>query len=404
VRLLLAGIVATVLLALGGEAVRRATSRDGEDVGLAAVRGLTVARLIRDHDIQFFQRRIARDPTGTLDLIRLGTLYLDRYAETGDERDLAATEAAARRSLSNREAGNSAARHLLTVSLIGQHRFAEAREEAERLVAAEPEEAVFRAILGEVLLELGAYARADSLFRPLLPRRYEAALAPRYARWLELSGRSGEARRLLEAARDQARAQGDLVPLRQLAWYELRLGELALRHGNHREARRRLEGGLALIPDDWRLLAARARLALVTGDSRLAMALGDSSLARHVDPATLAVVGDAWLAQGDSGSAQGYFRALEAAAAGPRGGFHRAWYLALLDHGRKIPEVLAAVSDDLLTRKDIYGYDLVAWASFKSGRIAEARLAMDRALVRGSDDPQLLGHAAAIDSALRAGR
>ena len=398
-RLLLAGIVATVLLAVGGEAVRRVAADDGGNAPADLVRRLAWERLIRDQDMIFFQRRIERDPTGALDLIRLGSLYLQRFSESGEEADLVSAEAAARRSLANRAQRNEAAWRLLTAALIGQHRFVEARTAAEALLTLDPENAGFRATLGEVLLELGEYEPADSLFRPLLPRRYEAALTPRYARWLELRGKVGEARRLLEAARDDAFQHADAIPVQQLAWYELRLGELALRYGATAEARRRLDRGLTLVPDDWRLLAARARLALATRNFNLAVALGDSSLARHLDPATLAAVGDAWLARGDTTVAEDYYRAMEAATRAPRGGFHRAWYLALLDHGRRIPEILAAVQTDLETRKDVYGYDLLAWALFKSGRTAEASQAMAAALAWGSEDPQLLAHAAAIDAA-----
>jgi tetratricopeptide (TPR) repeat protein len=399
VRLLLAGIVATVLLAVGGEAVRRVAADDGGNAPADLARRLAWERLIRDQDMIFFQRRIERDPTGALDLIRLGSLYLQRFSESGEEADLSSAETAARRSLANRAQRNEAAWQLLTTALIGQHRFIEARAAAVELVALDTENAVFRATLGEVLLELGEYERADSLFRPLRPRRYEAALTPRYARWLELRGKVGEARRLLEAARDEAFRRADAIPVQQLAWYELRLGELALRYGATAEARRRLDRGLALVADDWRLLAARARLALATRDFPLAVTLGDSSLARHLDPATLAAVGDAWLAQGDTTVAEDYYRAMEAATRAPRGGFHRAWYLALLDHGRRIAEILAAVRTDLETRKDVYGYDLLAWALFKSGRTAEARQAIAAALAWGSEDPQLHAHAAAIEAA-----
>jgi tetratricopeptide (TPR) repeat protein len=399
VRLLLAGVAATVLLALGGEAVRRSAPGHDGTATAEITRRRGWERLIRDQDILFFQRRIERDPTGALDLIRLGSLYLQRFAESGQEADLASAEAAARSSLANRAQRNEAAWQLLAAALIGQHRFIEARAAAEQLVALDAESGLFRAILGEVLLELGEYERADSLFRPLLPRRYEAALAPRYARWLELRGKIGEARLLLEAARDVAFQQADAIPVQQIAWYELRLGELALRHNALGEARRRLDRGLALAPDDWRLLAARARLALATKDPRLAVALGDSSLARHLDPGTLAAVGDAWLAQGDTTAAEGYYRAMEAATQAPRGGFHRGWYLALLDRGRRIPEVLAAVQADLATRKDVYGYDLLAWALFKSGRLPEARHAMAAALAWRTEDPQLQAHAAAIEAA-----
>lgn len=357
------------------------------------------ARRVRDANIDFFTERAARDPSGALDLVQLGGLFLRRYSDTGDEGDLGAAEQAARRSLANRRQRNAAALQLLTAALLGQHRFIEARASAERLVAESPEDAVTHAMLGEVLLELGDYPEADRVFRRLQPRRFEPAIAPRYARWLEIRGSVSEARRLLETGRDDALRAGDRFPVNQRAWYELRLAELALRHQAHREAARRVSAGLALVPDDWRLLAAAARLSLATGHLERAISLGDSSLGRHLDPATLATVGDAWLRQGDTVKAEEYFRAMEAMSRAPSGGFHRAWYLALLDHGRRIPEVLESVRRDIETRRDVYGYDLLAWALFKSGRVEEARAAMTHALSWGTEDPELRARARTIGAA-----
>jgi tetratricopeptide (TPR) repeat protein len=356
------------------------------------------AAQIREEDIAFFERRIGRDPSGSLDLVRLGALYLERARQTGDEGDFTAAEAAARRSLANRAEGNTSGLQLLAAALLGQHRFVESRKVSERLLRLEPDNAAAQAALGEVLLELGEYPTADRIFGALGSRRYTLALAPRYARWLELRGHAGAARRLLEWARDETK-RVDPAATERLAWFELRLGEMALRLGAPGEARRRLDAGLALVPNHWRLLAARARLALELGDWPSAIALGDSSLARHLDPATLALVGDAWHARGDTAQAAEYYQAMEAATRGPSGGFHRAWYLALLNHDRRIPEVLTAVTRDLETRRDVYGYDLLAWARFKSGRISEARTAMALALAWGTEDPQLSAHAKAIEAA-----
>jgi tetratricopeptide (TPR) repeat protein len=364
----------------------------------AADRRVPNAAEIREADIGFFRQRIQRDPTGALDLVRLGALYLARFGQSGDETDLAAAEAAARRSLGNRETRNTEALHLLSAALLGQHRFTEARAAAEQLARRDPDGAVAQASLGEVLLELGEYPAADRIFRKLSAQRYGLAVAPRYARWLELRGRVGEARRLLEWARGETQLR-DPDAAGQLAWFELRLGELALRFGAHREARERLEAGLTRAPGNWRLLAARARLALAAGDFATAIALGDSSLARHLDPGTLAEVGDAWRALGDSTQATEYYRAMEAATQSPPGGFHRAWYLALLDHDRRVPEILATVTRDLTGRRDVYGYDLLAWALYKSGRITEAKEAMASALAWGTEDPLLVAHARAIEAA-----
>jgi len=384
---LLGTAFALAAVATGASALARRAPASRSAASLAAE--------IREQDIAFFQRRVAAEPEGALDLVQLGALYLERFGQLGAEADALDAEASARRSLANRATRNAAAWQLLAAALLGQHRFVEARDAAERLVALDSDAPGAQAVLGETLLELGEYAGADRIFKSLTAWRYDPALAPRYARWLELRGRAGEARALLEAARETL-AHSDPPRPERLAWYELRLGELALRFGALPEARRRLDAGLALLPGNWRLLAARARLALAGGDYPLAIALGDSSLARHLDPATLALVGDAWRARGDTAQAAEYFRGMEAATQAPRGGFHRAWYLALLDHDRRVPEVLAAVQRDLLTRRDVYGYDLLAWALFKSGRPAEARQAMARALAWGGEDPLLHAHARAI--------
>lgn len=395
-------LFAAITAASGGVVVLRQRTEREESARAAATRAmahLAEVRRVRDEDIRFFEQRVARDPTGAFDLVRLGGLFLRRYRDTGDEGELVAAEQVARRSLTHRRDRNQGALQLLIRALLGQHRFVESRAVAQRLVTESPDDAVAQSTLGEVLLELGEYLEADVIFRRLEPRRFEPALAPRYARWLELRGQAGAARRLLESAREEAIRAGDAIPLDQRIWYELRLGELALRFGAHREAGHRISAGLALAPDDWRLLAAATRLALATGHLDRAIALGDSSLGRHIDPATLAAVGDAWRRKRDGARSEEYFRALEAMSGAPSRGFHRAWYLALLDHNRRIPEVLAAVERDIETRRDVYGYDLLAWALFKSGRVEDARAAMSQALVWGTEDPELAARARAIEEA-----
>lgn len=391
-------LVTGLLVAAGSATVAALRPPPGDRLVPAAAAALAAERLVRDEDIRFFSGRVERDPTGSLDLVRLGALLLQRARDSGNEVDWSAAEAAARRSFRNRARDNAPALQLLAGALLGQHRFREARSVALTLLEQDRDGAVPIAVLGEIQLELGAYAEADSLFRRLTAQRFTLRVAPRYARWLEIRGRAAEARRLLEWAAAEA-DRGDATPLEQRAWYQLRLGELALRFGAHREAARRLDQGLALVPDDWRLLSARARLALSTRAYGRAIALGDSSLGRHLDPATLATVGDAWAARGDTAKAEEYFRALEASTQGPAGGFHRAWYLALLDHGRRVPEVLEAVTRELAVRQDVYGHDVHAWALFKAGRNEEARRAMSRALAWGTEDPQLRIHARAIEAA-----
>ena len=56
--------------------------------------------------------------------------------------------------------------------------------------------------------------------------------------------------------------------------------------------------------------------------------------------------------------------------------------------------------EELRGRRDVYGFDVMAWALFRQGHLGEARAAMDSALRLGTRDPLLARHRAAIDSAL----
>ncbi|HET8624006.1 MAG TPA: tetratricopeptide repeat protein [Gemmatimonadales bacterium] len=350
---------------------------------------------IRDQDIAFYEARTARDPAGALDRTRLATLYLARARELGAEPDLVRAESTARASLARRRPHNSGALAVLAGALLGQHRFIEARDAARELAVAEPESPAARALLGEVLLELGEYREARSMFLALRGQGRDPAVATRLARWHELEGRPAEADRLLRVARDRALALHG-ISREQRAWFHLRVGDLALRYGRLSEAAAALDAGLADAPDDHRLLAARARLAAARHAWAEAIAFGNQALAASVDPATLGLLADAHLALGDTASALEQERVMDVALRGQRGPSHRAWSLHLLDRGRDVPQVLVRAEDELRTRRDVYGWDVYAWALHKAGRREEAAAAIDSAMALGTKDPLLAAHARAI--------
>jgi len=388
VRLMLAmaALAAATVGAVRGAAATRAT---------AIAHAQADAARRRDSDIGFYTARVARDPIGAADRARLAALYLQRARETGDFGDYGRAEALARRSLALRLAHNAPAYALLASALLAQHRFTEALEVARALAARDPGVPSHRALLTEVELELGRYDAARPLVESLWPARHDLAVAPRLARWAEIRGDTALARRLLDGALAAARQRRDL-PAEQLAWFYLRVGDFALRYGRLEVADYALQHGLMVFPGDYRLLAARARLAARQTHWRDAIACGEEAIARVPDPATFGVISDAYAALGDTASAAQYARAMEIAVLGQPGQWHRAWSLFLLDHHRRVPEVLAKVREELKTRRDVYGYDLLAWALHQAGRDTEARVAMRRALAWGTKDPQLLGHAAAI--------
>ncbi|HET9709281.1 MAG TPA: tetratricopeptide repeat protein [Gemmatimonadales bacterium] len=354
---------------------------------------------IRDLDIGFFGRRLVRDPSSAYDLAQLAALHLQRGRERGDPSDVVRAEQLARTSLASRETRNAKGYSTLVATLMAEHRFVEARVAAQRLLALDSSSVPSRATLAEIEMELGDYAAARAMFGALQDQRANLAVAPRLARWLELQGQVEEARRLLTAARDSAQAN-PRIPREQQAWFHLRVGDVELRTGHPGNAARAYRAGLAVAPDDARLLAALARAARAQGRWQEVIRYGERSIALAPDPGTLGLVGDAYAALGDSAQAREYVHAMEAVTFAQPGGFHRAWSLFLLDHGLRVPDVLAQVQAEIHTRPDIYGWDLLGWALHRSGRDRDALPAMARALSLGTRDAMLYTHMALIERGL----
>ncbi len=381
-------------VALAGAVVRGVRAAEARRIAGAA-HEVSARSARRDADIAFFRRRVAADPIGAADRSRLATLYLQRARETANYEDYRRAERLARRSLDLRVAHNENTYGVLASALLAQHRFVEAHDAARALNARSPGVPGHQALLAETALELGRYREARALFDSLWPARRDLAVAPRLARWEELTGRTDLARRLLERALADVKSRRDLPP-EQVAWFHLRAGDLALRSGRLKEAEFAFRQGLDVFPGDYRLLAGLARLEAARGRWRRVIDYGDSAVALVPDPATFGFVSDAYAALGDSSGAAEYARAMEIAVLGQPGQWHRAWSLYLLDHDRRVPEVLARVQDDIRTRRDVYGFDLLAWALHKAHRDREARDAMTKALALGTHDPLLRDHAAAI--------
>jgi len=355
-------------------------------------------RVVRKRDIAFYARRAARDPRGAADLAQLAGLLLQRARETGDPNDFLLAEQAARGSIARRVDRNGKAYLTLASSLLAQHRFLEARVAAETLVARWPEPVGYRALLGEIQLELGDYRAADATFDGLAGARKHLAVAPRLARWAELSGRVEVARRLLEDARAEAFGRRDL-PREQVAWFQLRMGDFDLRHGRLGDAEHALMAGLTIVPGDPRLVAGLARLDAARGRWRAVIRHGLRAGA-GADIATLALIGDAHAALGDTAAAEAWYGRAERLAAERPEPFNRQWSQFRLDHRRHVAETRTLVEREVRIRPDVYGWDLVAWARYLDGDVSGAAEAITRAQRLGTRDAILQHHAALIARSL----
>ncbi|HYN81417.1 MAG TPA: tetratricopeptide repeat protein [Gemmatimonadaceae bacterium] len=353
----------------------------------------------RDTQIRVWTTALQQDPQSAIALTQLSGLYLQRARETGDDNNYVQAEQYARRSLALRVNRNGPAFVTLTAALVAQHRFHEAEQVARDLVEFDPSVPQYRAQLGEIQMELGDYAAARQSFDSLYGVRTHLSIAARLARWAEVNGNTAYARKLLSDALDEAHTRRNL-PKEQLAWFYLRLGDIDLRNGRLRSARAMFQKGLEIEPGDYRLLDEMAHLEAMAGNPKKTIEYGERASAAKFDPGLLGTIGEAYATLGDDVRAEDYFRRMETAARAAPGGHDRGASMFLLDRNRRIPEVLANAQKEIETRKDIYGYDLVAWALHKAGRNAEARAAMNEARRLGTRDAVLFYHAGMIELAL----
>ena len=353
---------------------------------------------VRNLDIGFYERRIAEDSFSAADRARLAGLYLQRARETGSNQDYGRAEQLAHASLALRSAHNADTYALLTAARLAKHDFAGALRSARALFEADTTNAAYRAQLAEVALELGDYEEAADLFSSIVGQTDKPTVAARVARWYEITGRANRARTILRRTAARLTSLPD-IPREQGAWFHYRVGELEMRSGRVESADSAFQRALAIFPDDYRTLGALARLSALREDWRGAVDYGAKAIAIHLDPATLGTMSDAYAALGDSGQARSFADAMAVSALSQPGSIHRAWGFFLLDHNRDIGRVLTEAKTDLNVRRDVYAYDLLAWALYKAGRIAEARRASEQALAQGTEDPGLLYRGAMIAGA-----
>ncbi|MBI4306340.1 MAG: hypothetical protein HY678_08470 [Chloroflexi bacterium] len=80
--------------------------------------------------------------------------------------------------------------------------------------------------------------------------------------------------------------------------------------------------------------------------------------------------------------------------------YNRELALFYADHGLNIDEAVRLTRAEIEVRKDVYGYDALAWALYQAGSSAQADQAMAMALAYGTNDASFHFHAGLIKKAV----
>lgn len=287
------------------------------------------------------------------------------------------------------EPGDRMSLNLRGLVLINDHRFADARDLAEQILAKDPDDIMAIGTLSDALLELGRFAEAAEAaqrmmdLKPNLPSYARAS----YIRWLQ--GDTAAAKSVVRLAID-ARDPRDPEPG---AWVLVQAAMIFWHEGDYSGADKGFDQALQTVSEYPPALVGKARVALAKGAWQRAAELLDRAYKQSPLAETAWLLGDARRAAGDAaGAADAYGSAVRTGRqSDPR---TLALYYATKDLERD--EAVRLADAERKGREDIYTQDTYAWALYRAGKLPEARAASDRALALGTKDARLLYHAGAI--------
>ena len=354
--------------------------------------------------VSFFERRIEKWPSDPRNYVMLGRLYLRQAKETDDFSRFVAAEECFKKSIALGDK-KYVAHTFLARALLAQHKFAESATVATKAWKANPKNELAHATMGDAALQMGEYEKARSIFETLLKESKTPALMARLARVKELTGELEQAFELLkEATAKQAEFSADP---RDDAWFHWRLAEFKFGQGDLDAAQKYANRALEIVPDDAHSLATLAKIQAIQGETTQAIENYQKSVALLDAPPTRLAFGELLEKENRIDDAETHFVAAETAMAeeaqdpnaGPAHARERAIYFLRRD--KNLAKALDIASQELKIRKDIFTYDLLAWAQFKNGQFVDAAKTIENALKTDCRDALILFHAGMIHNKLK---
>jgi tetratricopeptide (TPR) repeat protein len=342
-----------------------------------------------DEAIDLFLSRIKRNPNDDVTYQKLGELYERKAEETGDLRYYEKAETALRKSLALFP-DNHRTQVSLAAVLCSRHQFKEGLELARQALKRKPKDIDALAIAGDALLETGHYAEAESTYQSLYKLSKLPPVLSRLANLADQQGHSDESIKLMAQSVDEIRKAGGSD--KEAGWFVSRQAEIVLNSGQVAEAEKlyaAVPPGIDAFHD---ATAGLARIRSMQGKPDEAITLYEKAIAIGPDPHMLIALGDLYNKIGKPEKATPLFERVLKITEG-KNEYLRIRAMFLADHNRELPEALALAQKDFVDRKDLLGFDALAWTLYKNGRFDEAWKALEEALKIGAKDSNLDFHA-----------
>ncbi len=346
--------------------------------------------------IDFWRRRVERNPADYISYTEIAVGFLRRARETGDVDSYSRAEEAVRRALELNPKYETAINYMGSI-LYAKHDFAGALANAERVMSLNPGAAQALALSGDANLELGNYSDAQSAYDKLRSIAQTGPVLSRLARLTELNGRPQDAIELMRQA--AAEADDSESPPETRAWYRFQLGNLYFNTGDIEAAKSQYQLSLDSFPNYVHALAGLGRVSAARGDFDEAASLYDQVTQRFPITEYVVALGDVYRAAGRPDEAQRQYDLVSAIdglykANGINTDLQMALYFA--DHDLRLDDALSQARAEYQRRQSVQAADVLAWALYKTGQYDEALTYSQEALRLGTRDALMRYHAGMI--------
>ncbi len=335
--------------------------------------------------LEYYREALRRNPEDIESRVALAQVLLQQARATGRESEyVPLAEAALAEAL--RQDPEHYHALLLQASLLNTlHRFEDARDLAERLIARYPEHAFPYGLLTDALVELGEYDAAVSASDSMNAIKPSIASYARASYLRELHGDTGGAIEAMRLAVDAgAYGQADR------AWAVYQLAGLYLADAKPDTAAFLFNGLLEERPDYARAVAGLGHVALVKGETDEAIRRLETAYGMAPLDVAQELLAEAWAVKGDERKAAAALRKVRQGLADARdmGEIVEMEEADLmLDHDIEVERALGMAQRQVERRPGhLHANETYAWALHHNGRSAEAIPYIERAMRLGTGD------------------
>lgn len=347
--------------------------------------------------IELYTSKIKEDPHDYYNYTKLGASYIQKGREVGGIEPYLQAEKILKKSIELYPDGYAAYVYLGQVSSY-MHNFRKTIEYARKAIELKPEKSIPYGVLGDAYIELGMYEDAERAYLTasmIVPDFFSGS---RIAQIKDLNGDTRGAIELMKNSIQLASGQG--LPAENIAWAKVMLGSFYFKTGELEKAEKSYDEALQSFNNHYLAVEHLAEVYAAKGDYQEAASLYERALKLNPKPHFYLELGEVYEKLGKPEQAEKLYRNAEAryqeyAESGIKG-HSRELVLFYAEKNIDLDRALELAKGDSEDTEDIYAYDTLAWAYYKTGNPDKALDAINKSLRLGTRDALLYYHAGVI--------